>query len=44
MSNTLVHIPNARIAIMEIVQNAGAKFALPGKSIYMEGEATELTN
>jgi len=30
--------------IMEIVQNAGAKFALPGKSIYMEGEATELTN
>ena len=26
--------------IMEIVQDAGAKFALPGKSIYMEGEAT----
>jgi MscS family membrane protein len=26
--------------VMEIVQDAGAKFALPGKSIYMEGEAT----
>lgn len=26
--------------IMEIVQNAGARFALPAKSIYMEGEAT----
>jgi MscS family membrane protein len=26
--------------IMEIVQDSGAKFALPGKSIYMEGEAT----
>jgi MscS family membrane protein len=26
--------------IMEIVHSVGAKFALPGKSIYMEGEAT----
>jgi MscS family membrane protein len=26
--------------VMEIVQASGAKFALPGKSIYMEGEAT----
>jgi len=26
--------------VMEIVQDSGAKFALPGKSIYMEGEAT----
>jgi MscS family membrane protein len=25
--------------VMEIVQASGAKFALPGKSIYMEGEA-----
>ena len=29
--------------IMEIVQSAGARFALPGKSIYMEGEATVST-
>jgi len=28
------------IRIMEIVQDAGASFALPAKSIYMEGEAT----
>ena len=26
--------------VMEIVHSSGAKFALPGKSIYMEGEAT----
>jgi len=26
--------------VMEIVQDSGAKFALPGKSIYMEGEVT----
>jgi MscS family membrane protein len=28
--------------VMEIVQDAGARFALPGKSIYMEGEASAL--
>jgi MscS family membrane protein len=29
------------LAIMEIVQKAGARFALPGRSIYPEGEADE---
>jgi MscS family membrane protein len=29
--------------IMEIVDSAGARFALPGKSIYVEGEATVST-
>ena len=27
------------LGVMEIVQTAGARFALPGKSIYLEGEA-----
>jgi small-conductance mechanosensitive channel len=29
--------------IMEIVAAAGVKFALPGKSVYMEGESAEIT-
>jgi MscS family membrane protein len=31
---------NLNFRVMEIVQASGAKFALPGKSIYMEGEVT----
>jgi small-conductance mechanosensitive channel len=31
------------LRIMEIVQSAGARFALPGRSIQLEGDATAVS-